>query len=345
MYFSFNGFSYIFTIIYIINLSVIHIKTFFLPLTRDVSSRTRTSWRSCEVKPRRSATGWVAIGCPSPGPPWTSWRSSRRPRWTATSPTRTAQEEVRNGSVDQLRVSTHQRAFSLTPPPPFSTSQANPAALTDGRRSPGGTRSVSAPSTISSATSQPSNLPRSQSARCSNRFDTRSAVSIKRCRLEMQENMFFFFQGGLASCWSSCLDATVSHAFTSGGLFYPYYYIGHWLYRWLSVVMNITGQTLYVLIHAPPTPQKKSKTLNILLLFFYISELSSAPAKTCAFCATAHSRRRLRQVNSSPKGWNQSTWNAFIQIKVLCPLWHHKGGEWIFGWIGNFFTFTLFLEK
>lgn len=35
----------------------------------DVSPRTRTSWRSCVVKQRRSARGWVAIECLSHGRP------------------------------------------------------------------------------------------------------------------------------------------------------------------------------------------------------------------------------------------------------------------------------------
>lgn len=188
-----------------------------------MSPRTRTSWRSCEVKPRRSARGWVATGCPSPGPLWTSWRSSRQPCWTVTCPTRTAQEEVSNCSDESLHVSTHQRALSLTRPAPF-TPQANPAALTEGHRSPGGTRNVSAPWTISWATFQPSNLPWSQSARSSNRFDCRQGTLALPCEwwAVPLRCKITFFQGGLASCWSACLSSASRHAFTSSGQVLPW---------------------------------------------------------------------------------------------------------------------------
>lgn len=145
-------------------------KTYFLKLTSDVFSRTRTSWRSCEVKLRRSARGWVAIGCPLPGPPWTSWKWSQQPCWTGMSPSRTAREEVWNCGVDSRHVLTHHCVFSLTRPA-LLTSQANLAASTEGHKSPGGTLSVSAPSTTSFATFQPSNLPRSRSARSLNRSE------------------------------------------------------------------------------------------------------------------------------------------------------------------------------
>lgn len=167
-----------------------------------MSSRTRTSWRSCEVKPRRSAKGWVAIGCRSPGPPWTSWRSSQQPCWTVMSPTRTAQEEVCNSSnppacVCFLFLSLTRLAlfWPLRQVEQHWQTDADPqeelGTFQHHRRS--------ALQLLSLQTCHDHN----QHAVQTGLF---AAVSIKGCCLEVQENIFF--QGGLVRCWSVCLDAS-----------------------------------------------------------------------------------------------------------------------------------------
>lgn len=80
--------------------------------------------------------------------------------------------------------------------------------------------------------------------------DTRSAVSIKGCCPEMQGYIFYFFQDGLAWCWSACLDATIYHAFTSSERILSLL-LHNACVVWIVIFhdLNITGPTLHVLIH------------------------------------------------------------------------------------------------
>lgn len=55
----------------------------FISITH-LSFRTKTSWRSFEVRQRTSVRGWVSTGCLSPLVQPTSWVWSAQPRWIET---------------------------------------------------------------------------------------------------------------------------------------------------------------------------------------------------------------------------------------------------------------------